>query len=73
VSTDKTAIDSIKTKIQDDNLKLGYAFKITITRTYDYTDDGTDNPTTDTLTDLGKNVITYTITIPEDQRGKKNL
>ncbi|SES15850.1 hypothetical protein, partial [Lachnobacterium bovis] len=68
---DNDAIDRIKTKIQDDQLKLGYAFKITITRTYDYTDDGNDNPTIDTLTDLGKNVITYTITIPEDQRGKK--
>lgn len=64
-------LDSIKTAIQDDDLKLGYSFVITIKKTYDLASN--QKPTPDTLTDLGNNLITYTITIPEDQRGKKNI
>ena len=55
----------IKTKIQDDKLNLGYAFVIAITKNMD---GGNNIP----LTDLGNNLITFTISVPEEQRGKKD-
>ena len=67
-TADDDNLDSIKTAIQDDDLKLGYSFVITIEKAYGK--EGEANQPT-TLTDLGNNLITYTITIPEDQRGKK--
>ncbi len=64
ISTPAAVDAPIVTKIKDDKLNVGYAFIITIEKKM-----GEAQPVE--ITDLGNNLVSFTISVPTEQQGKK--
>ncbi|SER47470.1 hypothetical protein [Lachnobacterium bovis] len=65
------AVDApIVTKIKDDKLNVGYAFVITITKSISPVAGGGAHQAVE-ITDLGNNLVSFTISVPTEQQGKK--
>ncbi len=72
ISTPENGVDApIVTKIKDDKLNVGYAFVITITKSISSINAGGDPHNPIEITDLGNNLVSFTISVPTEQQGKK--
>ncbi|WP_034226662.1 hypothetical protein, partial [Lachnobacterium bovis] len=61
---------AIVTKIKDDKLNVGYAFVITITKSISPVEGGAPHTPVE-ITELGNNLVSFTISVPTEQQGKK--